>query len=454
MGASRRSPQRLPKRLPKQPPKTARRRRTGAPADARALAVAVLSAALAGESLDSAFAGAERRSVLEPRERAFAHLLVLTTLRRLGQIDDAIARCVEKPQKIPTATRNAMRMGVAQLLFLGTPAHAAVNAAVHAIREPPLKGLVNAVLRRLAREGAALVATQDAARCNTPAWLWQQLVAEVGDAGAHALAAVHQQEPPLDVTPRAEAALWTTRLGGTVLPTGSIRLQPAGPVQTLPGFAEGAWWVQDAAAALPAQLLLAALPQPAGAHIADLCAAPGGKTAQLAVAGARVIAVDRDPARLARVDENLRRLSLPATLVAADATQWRAPAKFDAVLLDAPCTATGTIRRNPDVPWHKDADSVAALQPVQEALLDAAAQMLKPGGVLVYCVCSLDPREGRERAVAFLAAHTDFRRLPIGREEAKIDAVDAEGNLRTYPSHWAEMGGMDGFFAARFKRLA
>ncbi len=423
--------------------------------DARSLALSVLAATLDGESLDTAFAAGDRRAQLEPRDRAFAHLLVLTGLRRLGQIEDAIGRCVEKPNQLPARERNILRLGAAQLLFLGTAPHAAVNSAVNGTRDARLKGLVNAVLRRLSREGAAILAAQDSARLNTPDWLWRQLVAEVGEARARAIAEVHLHEPPLDLSVAGNAADWAAQLSAVVLPTGSLRVVSHGAVDGLPGFAEGAWWVQDAAAALPARLLLHATPGAQGALVADLCAAPGGKTAQLAAAGARVSAVDRDDARLARVGENLRRLRLPATLIAADARQWQAPHPFDAVLLDAPCTATGTIRRNPDVPWHKDAKSALDLAPVQEALLAAAARMLRPGGVLVYCVCSLDPREGRERAEAFLAAHPAFQRLPIAHDEvANLDVVSAEGDLRTYPHHLAEQRGMDGFFAARFKRLA
>jgi 16S rRNA (cytosine967-C5)-methyltransferase len=423
--------------------------------DARGAALRALQTVLGGETLDAAFALVEAKASLSARDRGFERLLVLTTLRRLGQIDDAIARCVQRPQDLPPRERCVLRLGAAQLLFLGTPAFAAVDGAVTATRSSSLKGLVNAVLRRLSREGPAILEKQDAPRLNTPAWLWDEWVRDFGEPTARAIAATHQGEPPLDLTVSGNAAALAERTGGVLLPTGSLRLPNAGKVAELEGYDEGAWWVQDAAAALPAQLLLGALDQTRGAKIADLCAAPGGKTAQLATAGAMVTAVDRDAARLQRVAENLKRLRLDATLVAADANQWLPGVPLDGVLLDAPCTATGTIRRNPDIAWHKSAQSSAGLQPAQDALLDAGAAMLRPGGVLVYCVCSLDRREGIERVESFLARHTAFRREPIAAAEVGGlgELITPAGDLRTLPSHLAEQGGMDGFFAARLRAL-
>ncbi len=424
------------------------------PMNARDTALRALQTVLGGETLDAAFALAEKAS-MSARDRAFQRLLVLTTLRRLGQIDDALLRCVQRPQDLPPRERCVLRLGAAQLLFLGTPAFAAVDGAVEGTRSKSLKGLVNAVLRRLAREGADIVASQDAARLNSPAWLWEQWSRDFGEPEARAIAATHQGEPPLDLTVSGDAAALAERTGGMLLPTGSLRLPNAGKVADLEGYDAGAWWVQDAAAALPARILLGAIGEPRRAKIADLCAAPGGKTAQLATAGAAVTAVDRDAPRLQRVADNLRRLRLEATLVAADATQWSPNTQFDGVLLDAPCTATGTIRRNPDISWHKSAQSSAALRPTQDALLDAAAAMLRPGGVLVYCVCSLDSGEGIERVETFLQRRNGFRREPVRPAEVGglAELITPAGDLRTLPSHLAELGGLDGFFAARLRFL-
>ncbi len=421
--------------------------------DARATALRALQAVLGGETLDAAFALAEKAS-LSARDRGFQRLLVLTTLRRLGQIEDAIARCVERPDQLPPRERCVLRLGAAQLLFIGTPAFAAVDGAVEGTRSKSLKGLVNAVLRRLSREGATILASQDAARLNTPAWLWEQWLRDFGEPTARAIATAHLVEPPLDLTVSGDAAALAERAGAVVLPTGSVRQRNAGSVAELPGYDEGAWWVQDAAAGLPARLLLGAMAEPRGARIADLCAAPGGKTAQLATAGAAVTAVDRDAARLQRVADNLRRLRLNATLVAADATQWSPGAPFDSVLLDAPCTATGTIRRNPDIAWHKSAQSSAGLRPTQDALLDSAAAVLRPGGVLVYCVCSLDSGEGVERVESFLSRRQGFRRELVAAAEVGglQELLTPAGDLRTLPSHLADLGGMDGFYAARLRR--
>ncbi|MBM3508191.1 MAG: methyltransferase domain-containing protein [Alphaproteobacteria bacterium] len=424
--------------------------------DARGGALRAFLTVLGGETLDAAFAVLDEKAELEPRDRAFARLLVLTALRRLGQIDDAIAHCVERPDDLPPRERAILRLGAAQLLFLGTPAFAAVNGAVQATRSSALKGLVNAVLRRLSREGPAIFAQQDAPQLNTPQWLWQQWADDFGAPAARAIAMAHLDEPPLDLSVARDAMAWAERLGATMLPTGSLRLRDAGPVADLPGYHDGAWWVQDAAAALPAHVLMNALPEVEGAEIADLCAAPGGKTAQLAAAGARVTAVDRDPRRLERVAENLRRLRLSATLLAADAAAWAPGHAFDAVLLDAPCTATGTMRRNPDIALHKGPDSAAALDALQDALLAQAATLVAPGGVLVYCVCSLDRREGAGRVEAFLGRHPDFERIPTQAVEVGglTELLTRAGDLRTLPCHLAEQGGMDGFFAARMRRDA
>ena len=420
----------------------------------RTVALGLMNTVLGqGQPLDGAVEGDARMARLSARDRAFARNLVSTTLRRLGQIDHALGRCMEKPLA-PGPARDILRLGAGQLLFLATPAHAAVDTSVrlahtHGLR--PLTGLINAVLRRLDREGRAIIAAQDAPRLNTPGWLWESWRAAYGSDTCRRIAEAHGAEPPLDLTVKGDASVWAERLGGALSPTGTVRLAGRGTVADLASFDDGAWWVQDAAAALPARLL----GDVAGRTVIDLCAAPGGKTAQLAAAGARVTAVDRAPKRLARLEDNLARLGLTAETVSADVLRWRPETPADAVLLDAPCTATGTIRRHPDVAWLKEEGDVAKLADVQDRLLAAAAQMVRPGGLLVYCSCSLQPEEGPERVAALLASGAEVARAPLEPGEAHLDAeaVSPDGDLRTLPCHMAEAGGMDGFFAARLRRL-
>lgn len=386
---------------------------------------------------------------------AFARLLAATTLRRLGQIDAVLATLLSRPAaETPPAARALLRLGLTQLLFLGTPPHAVVDTAVTlAHRRRPLAppALINAVLRRAASAGGSLIASHDAPRLNTPDWLWQAWTKAYGAETCRQIAAQHLETPPLDLTARDDPHAVAGALGGIVLPTGSVRLERAGVVTELAGYAEGAWWVQDAAAALPARLL----GDVRGLRVIDLCAAPGGKTAQLAAAGAEVIAIDAEPARLARVAENLVRLRLKAELIAADATAWAPPAPADAVLIDAPCSATGTIRRHPDVPWLKAATDLAALNALQDRLLAAAVRMVRPGGRIVYCVCSLQDEEGPARAAAFVHGGAPVQPLPVTADEiGGLDAlVTADGALRTLPCHLAAAGGLDGFFAMRFTRV-
>lgn len=433
---------------------------------ARAAALDLLAAVLHDRRpLDAALAGHRGLAELAERDRAFARLLVSTCLRRLGEIDLVIARCLaRKPAPRMRVARDLLRLGACQLLFLGTPPHAAVDGAVALAErrgQRPYKGLINAVLRRVARDGAALGAAAGAeGRANSPDWLWNRWAAAYSEETATAIAAAHLAEPPLDLTPRdpADAPALAERLEADLLPTGSLRLAagPKGRIEELPGFADGAWWVQDAAAALPARLLLNALPDGGrGAAIVDLCAAPGGKTAQLAAAGARVAAVERDARRLALLTANLDRLGLAAEAIAADAATWRPAAPVDGVLLDAPCTATGTLRRHPDIARLKRPGDVARMAAVQADLLAAAAEMLRPGGVLVYAVCSLQPEEGPDVVAARLADDPRLERLPIRADEAGglAELIDAAGDLRSLPCHLAGRGGIDGFYAARLRRL-
>ncbi len=379
---------------------------------------------------------------VEPRDRAAAHRLAAAVLRRTGTLDAVLAPFLAKVP--PTPARHVLRIGAAGLLLLATPAHAAVATAVALARArglAPFAGLVNAVLRRVAEQGPAVLANLDGPRLDTPAWLWSAWGND-----ARVIATAHQSEAPLDLTLAAGA---TAPDGAERLATGSVRLPAGTRVSELSGYAGGAFWVQDAAAALVGRLL-AARP---GERIADLCAAPGGKTAQLAAAGAHVIAVERDPTRIGRLRDNLSRLRLQAELVEADATAWRPAATLDAVLVDAPCSATGTIRRHPDVPHLKRPRDLAPLAAGQDRLLDAAAAMLRPGGRLLYAVCSLQPEEGADRIVAAVA-RIGLRHDPFTTGElAQLpQARTPEGFLRTHPGFWPERGGMDGFFAARLVR--
>ena len=403
--------------------------------------------------LDERFA--TRVRALEARDRAFARLLGATTLRRLGQIDAAIDHCLSRP--LPgraRRVRDILRLGAAQLLFLGTPAHAAVDSAVRlAARSGPLKGLVNALLRRLAREGQAIVAGHDAAPINTPPWLWESWTRAYGEPAARAIAHAHLDEPPLDLTTKGDPREWAAALGARILPWGSLRRTAGGAIEALAGYEAGAWWVQDTAAALPARLLLGALPGGAR-RILDLCAAPGGKTAQLAAAGATVTALDASAARAERLSANLERLGLDAELVVADARGYRPREPFPAVLLDAPCSSTGTIRRHPDVARLKTANDVARLGALQDQLIAAAVAALAPGGVLVYAACSLQPEECEARIAALLARANGLTRLPVRAEEVgdHPELITGLGDVRTLPTSLAEHGGMDGFYVARLQK--
>jgi 16S rRNA (cytosine967-C5)-methyltransferase len=421
---------------------------------ARGMALDLLDAVLVRrQALDDALAGHRGLPALESRDRAFARLLVATTLRRMGQIDEALDACLDKGLTPKAAmVRNVLRLGAAQLLFLGTPSHAAVDSSVELAtgRRNTYRGLINAVLRRLATVGGDLVAAQDPARLNTPLWLWQSWGRAYGEAAQRAIAEVHLTEPPLDLTAKRDPARWAEVLGATLLPTGSLRRAGGGLVNDLAGYEAGDWWVQDAAAALPAQLL----GDVAGQTVLDLCAAPGGKTAQLAAAGAKVIAADRSAARLERLTANLKRLNLDARTIVADAEMWRPPEAVSHILLDAPCSATGTIRRHPDIAHLKSPNDVTRLAALQDRLLDAAIAMLKPGGVMVFCTCSLEPEEGPTRINSLLVRNQQLRRLPItvGEVGGVTELVTPLGDLRTLPSHLAEFGGLDGFYAARLEK--
>jgi 16S rRNA (cytosine967-C5)-methyltransferase len=431
-------------------------------ADARTAATDILDAVLERDvPLDAALAEHRGLAALGPRDRAQARRLVAMVLRRMGEIDRRIDACLDRPIAARHGhIRNILRAGTAELAFLETPHHAAVDAAVRQAswyRRGALKGLVNAVLRRIARgETDTPADAPDPGTANTPAWLFTRWREIYGDETARAIATAHLSEPPLDITlaRRADPAEWAARLDAEILPGGTLRRAAGGRISELLGFDEGMWWVQDFAASLPARLLR----DDAGARIADLCAAPGGKTLQIADRGPQVTAVDISGGRLGQLQENLARTGLDAELVCADVAQWRPDAPFDAVLLDAPCTATGTIRRHPDILHRRSADNIRRAAMLQDRLLRAAVNMVRPGGTLVYAVCSLEPEEGTARIDALLASGAPVALDPLMPNDwPELDGLDPAaitpaGTLRTLPCHWAERGGMDGFFAARLIR--
>jgi 16S rRNA (cytosine967-C5)-methyltransferase len=407
--------------------------------------------------LDQALAGAAAcpdTAAMEPRDRAFARLLAATVLRRQGELEQVLGAFLQKP--LPRAAQRVhaiLLAGAAQLLCLDTSPHAAVDLAVEAARREPggarFAGLANAVLRRVAREGAAILSGLDSLTLNIPVWLRQRWQAAYGADTARRIAEASLQEPPLDLSlmPGTDAAEWAQRLGGTVLPTGSIRLATHGRVEDLPGYTEGIWWVQGAAAALVAR----AAGDVAGREVADLCAAPGGKTAGLAAAGALVTAVDDSGVRLQRLRQNLERLNLSADVVAANATSWAPGRTFDAVVLDAPCSGTGTISRHPDILRLKGPADVKRMAQVQAAMLRNAAALVRPGGTLVYSTCSLEPEEGRAQIDALLAAEPALQHVPIDAGAIGADpAWMVDGDVRTLPFHLP--GGLDGFYIVRLRK--
>lgn len=427
---------------------------------ARRLASALIDEVLKARlALDETYERLAPDFKLDAADAGLARAIAITAFRRLGTIQHAINARLERGSPRNSGPFEPILVAAAaQILFLDVPDHAAVDLAIRLLHEDARSSryvsLGNAVLRRLARERDAILAEATDPFIDTPEWLAQSWVESYGADTAAAIAKSHREEPPLDISIKGDPAGWSEKLDGLELPTGSIRLRERQGITGLPGFDDGAWWVQDAAAALPVRLLQ---PKP-GERIADLCAAPGGKTAQLAAAGALVTAVDRSGPRLRRLRANLERLGLTAEIVAKDATQWQTE-PFDAVLLDAPCSATGTIRRHPDVAWTKTQDDRDKLAHLQARLLEAAARLTKPGGRLVYCTCSLEPQEGEQQIEIFLAENPDFKRAPITAAEiGGIEgAIDRNGDLRTLPHQLAgaspRLSGWAGFYASRLIRL-
>lgn len=408
------------------------------------------------ETLERTLSGSD----LDGRDKGLVRAIATVAIRHSGLIRKAIEMRLASGSWPRAGRFPAIMMGAAaQILYLDVPDHAAVDTAVNLIGADkdsrPYAKLANAVLRRLVREKDEILAAANPLADDTPLWLAERWLAHYGEAKARAIAAAHGVEPSVDMWVKSDKSGWADRLNAVVLPTGSLRLRGRDPIPSLEGYKEGAWWVQDAAASLPA-LLLNVKP---GEAVADLCAAPGGKTAQLAATGAHVLAVDRSAPRMKRFAENMTRLGLQVETRIADAATLDA-GPFDAILLDAPCSATGTIRRHPDVAWNKSEADLAKLTALQARLLDRAAHLLKPGGRLVYCTCSLEPEEGERQIEAFLLRVPEMERDPVrpGELDGINEFLSPTGDIRTTPDLWPNadprLAGLDGFFAARLRRRA
>ena len=417
----------------------------------RRIAASMLAQVTRGKTLDEV---RDRLDALDPQERNLADAIVQTSLRHYGEIKLHLAAHMKRALPLRPHIAHALLVtGAAQLLYMNVPPHAAIDETVAATgrQEQPFRGLINAVLRKLAaaQKDGTLAATQ--AADNLPDWMRARFQAAYGSDGLEAICTAHQNGPALDVCFKnpEKAAAWADKNGAERLTDTHIRLTAPGAVTKLDGFHDGDWFVQDVAAGWPAAMLLEKLDAPS--RVLDLCAAPGGKTLQLAAAGHKVTALDISPARLKRVSENLRRTKLSAETVAADAFDWHPQEPFDAIILDAPCSASGTLRRHPDLALNRNEGYIAKLADMQARLLDRAADWLASKGHLVYAVCSLDPEEGETQAEAFLTRHKDFRLI---RPDNVPQELLFENCLRTTPADWATRGGMDGFFAALFQKIS
>jgi len=394
------------------------------------------------------------------KDRALIRAILMVCLRHKGQIDDAFKRLLDRktPKKAHHLTYS-LSVSAGQIMFLDIPDSAAVNLAVTAISEDRrtarFASLANAVLRRLSREKAEILADQVAGRLCMPDWMFKRVKKSYGKKRALAIGEMLLSEAALDITVKSDPEEWARRLGGIVLPTGTVRVKPHGPVPAMAGFNEGQWWVQDAAACIPAKLF----GDIRGKQVADLCAAPGGKTLQLSHAGAIVTAVDISESRLERQKSNLERLNLEANCIAADLLEWQAGRTFDAVLLDAPCSSTGTIRRHPDIMWTKSETDIPGLAEFQFQLWNRAIDLTRPGGLVVFSNCSLDRQEGEDLYAKMLVSRNDIEPVPIEMSEVAgvENAITGQSTLRTLPCYLphddVQLAGMDGFFAARFRRI-
>lgn len=433
---------------------------------------ALFSVFVEKHGFDDAFNKSAETRQLDARDRALARMIAMTALRHRRSLNAAVSSFLATPLPEKQGRLEAiLTAAAAQLLYLNTPPHAVISIAVDQCRADRgarnYAKLANAVLRKVSLGGDTLRAAHQSDEAEVPDWMFARWTKTYGRDEALRIATASLQEAALDLTVPRDAGDWASRLGGTFLPTGSVRLAGGGRIEAMDGFTDGAWWVQDAAAALPARLL----GDVRGQRVLDVCAAPGGKTAQLAAAGAIVTALDKSPGRLKRVVENCARLNLTVETVQTDATTYMPREPFDAVLVDAPCSATGTIRRHPDILHLKREDDIGRLAAIQARVLNAAAGAVKPGGLLVYCSCSLEPEEGEQLVATFLAENANFARVPIAPAELAASPADAapwitaDGALRTLPYQFAStetapdgaaatapLAGCDGFYAVRLRR--
>ena len=426
--------------------------------EVRRLAVSLLRSCLAKKlTVEDVINGSSVAASLQPRDHGLLSTLLLTTFRHRGEIDATLAKFLDRPlPRKAGPAREILDIGVAQLLFLGTPPHAVIDQAVRSAKADRnalhFAGLINAVLRKVSAAGPASLDGLDAARLNTPAWLWERWTAHYGPETARRIGLAHRERPGLDISFRDGSAPWISALGGEMLPNGQVRL-PAGhaAVTDLPGFRAGAWWIQDAAATIPVRMM----GEIAGKRVLDLCAAPGGKTLQMAARGAAVTAVDISEVRLRRLGDNLARTGLSAEVRVQDLLGSELEGEWDAVLLDAPCSATGTIRRHPELPYLKDASQIKDVAGLQRRMLRKAARLVRPGGTLVYCTCSLEPEEGEGQAKGFLSRNPDFEIVPAQSAAFPEGSVQPEGWVRTLPfMTYGPATGMDGFFSVAMRRIA
>lgn len=408
--------------------------------------------------LDQALEASTSFAALETRDRNFCRMLLTTTLRRLGQINDLINFAQERPEALKSPkVLHILQLGVTQLFFMDVPDHAAVDTSVRLcenVDAPRQKGFVNAILRNLIRKGQDRLDRQDAGRLNTPEWLLKIWIADYGMSGAGQIANANMSEASLDITLKGgeNPSYWAGALDGEILPNGSLRKAAGGNIRDLEGFDTGSWWIQDASASLPARLFGDIKDK----YVIDMCAAPGGKTMQLAGMGANVIALDRSANRLKRLEENVKRMELQerVEIVVADGAVWKPTRPATHILLDAPCSATGTIRRHPDTGYLKSPQDISRLMDIQSRLLAHAADILETGGILVYCTCSLQKDEGERQIDKLLTSRSDIKRLPISAQDVGglPEIIDQNGDIRILPTHLESQGGMDGFYVARITK--
>lgn len=423
--------------------------------DARAVALKILLK-ITNESISLEDAWEQTKEVnnLEQRDRSLCRLLILTTLRQCGFIDYRIRQYAKTMEKLPLTALMALRIGFTHILFLHSPAHAVVNTCVNLLEpnDKVMRGLVNAILRKAAANEKPIEDATETWQQAIPNWLLSTWKKDYGLENLGLIAKACLREPYLDITVKENKIEWAKTLSATILPTGSLRLPHQDDITKLPGFAEGAWWVQDAAAAIPAMMA----GDVKGKLVYDCCAAPGGKTAQFLAAGAKVVSIDQSDERLKRLRENLQRLKMNANILSQNILNFTPNNQADVIFLDAPCSATGTLRRHPDLMMHKNPNDASRLAMLQHSMLSHVAGLLKKDGLLIYAVCSIQNEEGAGVVDAFLKNNKNFQRMPITAADIGgwDEGVTSVGDLRTLPHYMQAFGGMDGFYAARLKKIA